>query len=118
MPRQLLHGPKDPPTKPLVNVIARHLGYNPAEVPPGRCVGKSTALALEVIARALQNPGISVQIKDHVATPAAVRITTQYVERYIHDMGLVGFKIHRTPVGSNGGGGVPFLRFDLWVEAE
>jgi hypothetical protein len=89
------------------NIIADHLNIQELLL-PGRCVGKSTALALRTIAHALQNPGMDFQIVDHVPQTRAEEHTMRLVEKYLQKLNFVGFTIKKTPNGKF------FLRFDLY----
>lgn len=96
-------------SKPLVNVVARHMGVYHA-IPRDRCVGNSTALALRAIAHAIQNPGLEIQIVDHVNARVTNDHMRELVEKYIRKMGLVGFTFKKRD-------NKQYIVFTLWVEA-
>lgn len=61
-----------------------------------RGTGKSTAIALKAIAKALERPGQSVLLYDHHGTSSADKILAGTVARIINDLKLHGFKVIKT----------------------
>lgn len=76
------------------NVIAKHLNV-PELLPPGRCVGKSTAIALRTISHALQYPGQEINIRDHAAGAKCNEHLAYMIATYIGRLGFVGFEIKK-----------------------
>ena len=55
---------------------------------PARRTGRSTAIALELIAAAIRNPGLTIKIKDHCSTPRADYALAMRISEMVGMLGL------------------------------
>jgi len=63
-----------------------------------RQTGRSTALALYYIARAIENPGSEIVVRDHHDSDAAHELLRDRIREIIHKLGLQGFTFSQTAI--------------------
>lgn len=59
-----------------------------------RGTGRSTAQALEYIAKAIQNPYVTVHVRDHAATLEATRVLCRAIEVMCCSLGLLHMRVN------------------------
>ena len=73
--------------------IRRNMKKQYGDMVINRCSGKSTKIALRIIADAYAFPNTKVYINDHHGTPKADEHLAESIDEYIRRLGFSGFKI-------------------------
>jgi hypothetical protein len=101
-----------PDTAPVkTNRLLRHILSSttaPCTLEEYRCTGRSTAIALKLIAWCIENPGLERLVLDHHGTLDADRVLLRMVEEIITSLDLQFFVFTKTS------GGRTLMRCDIW----
>lgn len=66
---------------------------NRNRLPGSRCTGRTTALALEHIVKAMRNPGVEITLLDHYHSTAANRAIRDTVEQVLSKLDFSHFRV-------------------------